>query len=71
MLEKINLFKPLESLMDYPKEYNPRVHGPFNPATNYGKVTPLGEVKIGDLGSWISKRDWSLRNTVNTISRGM
>lgn len=38
MLDKyFNLFKPLEKYLEYPKEYNPRVHGPYNPARYYGK----------------------------------
>jgi hypothetical protein len=38
MLDKlIDLTKPFQKTLEYPKEYNPRVHGPYNPAVNYGK----------------------------------
>lgn len=40
MLDKfINLTKPFEKYLEYPKEYNPKVHGPYNPARYYGKRT--------------------------------
>ncbi|CAG5129785.1 unnamed protein product [Candidula unifasciata] len=50
----------------YPKEYNPKVHGPYHPGRYYGKPdVPFGDVKIGDLGGWISRRktfwNWSGR----------
>ena len=32
-----DLTKPFQSSLQYPKEYNPRVHGPYNPARYYGK----------------------------------
>lgn len=38
MLDKfIDLTKPFQKFLEYPKEYNPRVHGPYNPAQYYGK----------------------------------
>ena len=38
MLDKfIDLTKPFAKSLEYPKEYNPRVHGPYNPARFYGK----------------------------------
>ena len=43
-----------------PAEYNERVHGPYDPSVFYGKKdTPLGEVKVGELASWISRRNKS------------
>lgn len=42
---------------EYPEEYNRKVHGPYDPARYYGeKDTPFGEVKLKDLGAWISRR---------------
>uniref|UniRef100_A0A8D9ECI5 ATP synthase subunit f, mitochondrial n=1 Tax=Cacopsylla melanoneura TaxID=428564 RepID=A0A8D9ECI5_9HEMI len=36
---------------DYPVEYNPRVHGPYDPARFYGNAdTPLGQVGGGGAG---------------------
>ena len=38
MLDKfIDLTKPFQKYLEYPKDYNPRVHGPYNPARYYGK----------------------------------
>ena len=37
MLDKLNVIKFLEKYTYYPKEYNPRVHGPFVHYRNYGK----------------------------------
>ncbi|EAT37231.1 AAEL010754-PA [Aedes aegypti] len=43
---------------DYPAEYNPKVHGPYDPARYYGKPdTPLGQVKLNELGAWFGRRD--------------
>merc|ERR1712215_76487 len=44
----------------YPKEYNPKVHGAFNAAVYYGKPdTPFKDVKLGELGAWIDRRQLS------------
>ncbi|CAH0719591.1 unnamed protein product, partial [Brenthis ino] len=43
---------------DYPKEYNPAVHGPYDPARYYGKPdTPFGQVKLSEIGSWLGRRN--------------
>lgn len=35
---------------DYPVDYNPKVHGPYDPARYYGKPdTPLSQVKLGEV----------------------
>ncbi|XP_076686201.1 ATP synthase, subunit F [Andrena cerasifolii] len=42
---------------DYPLEYDPAKHGPYDPARYYGKPdTPFGEVKLGELPAWIGRR---------------
>ena len=41
-----NLFKPLEKYTEYPKEYNPRIHGPYNPARFYGKRKKISNLFI-------------------------
>ncbi|XP_034936551.1 putative ATP synthase subunit f, mitochondrial [Chelonus insularis] len=42
----------------YPKEYNHEIHGPYDPATYYGKQdTPFGQVKLGELPAWLSRRN--------------
>lgn len=33
----IDITKPFQKYLEYPKEYNPKVHGPYNPARYYGK----------------------------------
>ncbi|XP_065210428.1 putative ATP synthase subunit f, mitochondrial [Planococcus citri] len=55
---------------DYPAAYNPRVHGPYDPARYYGKPdTPFGQVKLGELGAWFSRRDKSVRGAAGLWSR--
>jgi hypothetical protein len=41
-----DLTKPFQNSLQYPKEYNPRVHGPYNPARFYGKRKILNEFKL-------------------------
>ncbi|XP_041363855.1 putative ATP synthase subunit f, mitochondrial [Gigantopelta aegis] len=54
----------------YPPEFNPRIHGPYNPATYYGKRDiPFGEVKLGELGSWVSRRKFTPQTTVQVVTR--
>ncbi|XP_076345263.1 ATP synthase, subunit F [Tachypleus tridentatus] len=55
---------------DYPAEYNPKVHGPYDPARYYGKADiPFGEVKVGELGQWILRRNKSPGAVTGVISR--
>ncbi|KAH9640075.1 hypothetical protein HF086_016006 [Spodoptera exigua] len=55
---------------DYPKEYNPAVHGPYDPARYYGKPdTPFGQVKINELGSWLARRNKSPQAIAGAFSR--
>ncbi|KAK9744736.1 Mitochondrial F1F0-ATP synthase, subunit f [Popillia japonica] len=43
---------------DYPAEYNAKVHGPYDPARFYGKPdTPFGQVRLGEIGSWLARRN--------------
>merc|ERR1712117_956481 len=40
-----------------PKEYNLKVHGPYDPAVYYGpKDTPFGQVKVKELPGWLARR---------------
>merc|ERR1712168_736122 len=56
-------------LGDYPIDYNPKVHGPYDPARFYGKAdTALAQVKLGELGSWLGRR--SIAGIPSAISRG-
>jgi hypothetical protein len=72
MIERFNFLKPFESSMEYPKEYNPRVHGPYNPSIYYGaKDTPFGETKIKDLVSWVLRREKSAASVSGLVNRGL
>ncbi|KAK3862805.1 hypothetical protein Pcinc_031362 [Petrolisthes cinctipes] len=45
---------------DYHVDYNPKVHGPYDPARFYGKAdTPLAQVKLGEVSSWLARRSVS------------
>ncbi|XKL69027.1 hypothetical protein PGB90_006796 [Kerria lacca] len=56
---------------DYPPEYKPEVHGPYDPARYYGKPdTPFGQVKLCDLKSWFGRRNYNPRAIVQAVSRG-
>jgi len=49
---------PCPHFGNYPAEYNRAVHGPYYPWRWYGKVdTPLADVKINQLGSWVARRN--------------
>ncbi|XP_012266791.2 putative ATP synthase subunit f, mitochondrial [Athalia rosae] len=55
---------------DYPAEYNPSIHGPYDPARYYGKPdTPLSQVKLGELGGWFGRRNKNPRAMVAAVSR--
>ena len=55
---------------DYPKEYNPAIHGVYDPARYYGpKDTPFGQVKVGELGAWIGRRNKSPQSFAALCSR--
>ncbi|XP_073976960.1 ATP synthase, subunit F [Rhodnius prolixus] len=55
---------------DYPVEYNPKVHGPYDPARYYGKAdTSFGQVKLGELGQWLMRRNKSPNAIIAAISR--
>ncbi|XP_064645667.1 putative ATP synthase subunit f, mitochondrial [Lineus longissimus] len=53
----------------YPKEFNPRIHGVYNPATYYGKPDPLSEVKVGQIGQWLSRRNYGPQAMASAVSR--
>nr|SVE92787.1 EOG090X0JXG [Megafenestra aurita] len=56
---------------EYPAEYNPKVHGPYDPARFYGKAdTALANVKIGELSEWLGRRNLSVGGIAGGISRG-
>ncbi|XP_045476554.1 putative ATP synthase subunit f, mitochondrial [Harmonia axyridis] len=55
---------------DYPLEYDPKKHGPYDPARYYGKQDiPLAQVKLGELGSWFGRRNKSPQAMASAIGR--
>jgi len=56
---------------EYPAGYNAKVHGPYDPARFYGKPdTPFTQVKVGELFSWLKRRDYSPVAIGRGIGRG-
>ncbi|CAL1266889.1 unnamed protein product [Larinioides sclopetarius] len=63
----LGLFKNIGRL---PVGYNERVHGPYDPSVFYGKKDlPLSEVKVGELGAWLARRNKSPSAMAGAISR--
>merc|ERR1711992_319993 len=55
----------------YPREYNPKVHGPYHPGRSYGKPDiPLSEVKLGELMGWFMRRDKGITASWQLVHRG-
>ncbi|CAH0563715.1 unnamed protein product [Brassicogethes aeneus] len=55
---------------DYPADYNPKVHGPYDPARFYGKPdTPFGQVKVGEISAWLGRRNKGPAAITGAISR--
>ncbi|XP_015915281.1 putative ATP synthase subunit f, mitochondrial [Parasteatoda tepidariorum] len=53
-----------------PAEYNVRKHGPYDPSVFYGKKdTPFGEVKLGELGSWVGRRQKNPAAIMRAVGR--
>ncbi|XP_064477693.1 putative ATP synthase subunit f, mitochondrial [Ornithodoros turicata] len=55
---------------DYPAEYNPKVHGPYDPARYYGKPdVPFSELKLTEVGAWFGRRRKSPQAFAGAVSR--
>lgn len=55
---------------DYPKEYDPKKHGYYDPAKYYGPAdTAFGDVKISELPGWIVRRRKTPAAVIGAISR--
>ncbi|CAN8003324.1 unnamed protein product, partial [Ixodes hexagonus] len=55
---------------EYPPEYNPKAHGPYDPARYYGKPdTPFSELKLTEVGSWFARRKKSPQALAGLFSR--
>ena len=60
----------LFGLGELPKEYNRKIHGPYDPAVYYGKKdTPLGETKVADLPKWFARRSFTPTAAGRSVSR--
>merc|ERR1712080_803478 len=58
-------------LGELPKEYNPKVHGPYDPSVYYGpRDKAFGEVKLGELPGWLARRNKSPTAFARLLSRG-
>lgn len=56
---------------ELPKEYNPKVHGPYDPSRYYGpRDKAFGEVKLGELPGWLARRNKSPTALARLCSRG-
>ncbi|CAF0963503.1 unnamed protein product [Rotaria sordida] len=57
-LQYLNLAKYLKVFNEYPRDFNPRIHGPYCPWRYYGKRDlHFGDVKLVDIPAWIARRD--------------
>ena len=57
-------------LGELPKEYNRKIHRPYDPATYYGKKDPsLAETKVGELPKWLSRRSFTPTAAGRCVSR--
>ncbi|KAK6643059.1 hypothetical protein RUM43_004562 [Polyplax serrata] len=58
------------SWAEYPPGYDRAVHGYYDPSRYYGKPdTPFSQVKLGEFGAWLSRRDKSPRGIMRALSR--
>ncbi|RZF47915.1 hypothetical protein LSTR_LSTR008719 [Laodelphax striatellus] len=50
----------MDKLGLYPAGYDSKIHGPYDPSRFYGKPdTPFGQVKLGEMGQWLARRNKS------------
>ncbi|XP_033211080.1 putative ATP synthase subunit f, mitochondrial [Belonocnema kinseyi] len=55
---------------EYPAEYNPSIHGPYDPARFYGKPdTPFGQLKLSEVNAWIGRRNKTPTAVAHAVSR--
>ena len=68
-LKTLTRFLAKSEVGKYPKEYKPRIHGPYYPSRYYGTATPLAEVKLAEVPKWIATREKSFTSFARMISR--
>merc|ERR1712012_1009568 len=56
---------------ELPKDYNVKVHGPYDPSVFYGKKdTPFGQVKVKELPGWLARRSKNPIDWGRAVGRG-
>jgi len=56
----------------YPKEYDARIHGPYNPARFYGKPDiSFWECKLSEMPAWLARRNKTPSALVAAASRSV
>ncbi|CAF1388099.1 unnamed protein product [Didymodactylos carnosus] len=57
-IQYLDVTKYLKPFNEYPKDFNPRVHGAYLPYMYYGKAeTPFSQLKIKEIPGWFSRRN--------------
>merc|ERR1712002_1210796 len=70
IFRRVFLFKMVWG--EYPKEFNPKVHGPYDPSRYYGpKDLKISEVKLGDFMSWLGRRKKTPNAAISAMSRAL
>lgn len=60
----------IDDIGGYPAGYNPKVHGPYDPARFYGTpVTPFSQLKLCEVTDWLRCRDKSPKAIAGLFSR--
>lgn len=60
----------IDNIGDYPCEYNPKVHGPYNPARFYGTPDmPFSQLKLCEVTDWVKRRNKSPKSIAGLFSR--
>ncbi|KAG7202454.1 hypothetical protein KM043_018753 [Ampulex compressa] len=55
---------------DYPVEYDPAKHGPYNPSRYYGTPdTKFFDLKLKDIPAWFSRREKTPQKVAELASR--
>jgi len=57
-IQYLDITKYLKPFNEYPKDFNPRVHGAYLPYMYYGKAeTPFSQLKIKEIPGWFTRRN--------------
>ena len=69
--QKVPLYRIDKIIGCYHPLYDRKIHGPYNPGTNYSAANDIhwSKVKLRDLPSWMKRRDFSITNVANGVGR--